>query len=62
MRRYYTLIYLEKASNKISKEVVHCRSLRKRKVPEKLIRLVDMMYDGSEVTVRMIIIKEHKNI
>ena len=48
---YMGFVDLEKAYDRIPREVVYW-CLRKRGVPDKIIRVIRMMYEGSETTIR----------
>ena len=48
---YMCFIDLEKAYDRVPREVVYW-CLRKRGVPEKLVRILKMMYEGAKTTVR----------
>jgi hypothetical protein len=50
-KRYWTFVDLEKAFDRVPREVVYW-SLRKKGVTEKIVRLVKSMYDGARTSVR----------
>ena len=50
-KRYWTFVHLEKAFDRIPREVVY-RSLRKKGITEKIIRVVRSMYEGARTRVR----------
>ena len=50
-KRYWTFVDLEKAFDRVPREVLYW-SLRRKGVTEKLIRVIKSMYDGASTTVR----------
>ena len=50
-KRYWTFVDLEKAFDRVPREVLYW-SLRRKGVTEKLVRVIKSMYDGASTTVR----------
>ena len=50
-KRYWTFVDLEKAFDRVPREVLYW-SLRRKGISEKLVRVISSMYDGAMTTVR----------
>ena len=50
-KRYWTFVDLEKAFDRVPREVFYW-SLRRKGISEKLVRVISSMYDGAMTTVR----------
>jgi len=50
-KRYWTFVDLEKAFDRVPREVVYW-SLRRKGISEKIVRIIKSMYDGARTTVR----------
>ena len=50
---YGCFVDLEKAYDRVPREIVYW-CLRKKRVPEKLVRLIKVMYQGARTTIRTV--------